>query len=293
MEARRFSRREPDPLADLTRSLSSCGRSSNLTAARLVSGNALVPGTGRAPTSRRNLLSAASWIRRILAYFFPPEQAALPDPDQVFQDAIVETRQKFLDLRATASPLYRSRDALREQERQRREQIEAAGQRASELIAAGQEKAALKAAAEQGRLEPELEKILQDLAELERPIAQVEAQLVRIEGKVRDLENERHRSQALMKGADARLAVERILSAGLLESGEADLAAAREMLAARLDHARTAEELAASSIQEGMRALEEELSDESARARLEAIREAAALPPADRAALPPGRGEGE
>lgn len=223
-------------------------------------------------------MSAASWIRRVFEFFFPPTEAAAPDPDQIFQDAIVETRQKFLDLRATASPLYKARDTLREEERKRLELVEAAGQRAADLLAAGQQKAALAAAAEQGRLEPELEKIRQDLAELERPITQVEAQLRRIEGKVRDLENERQRSRAVLKAADARLAVEQILSAGLLEAGEADLAGAREMLAARIDRARVAEELSAGSIEGGMRELEAGLEEESARARLESIR-AAALPP--------------
>jgi phage shock protein A len=214
----------------------------------------------------------------LIAFFFPSEAAAAPDPDQIFQDAIVETRQKFLDLRATASPLYKARESLREEEKSRQLQIEDAGRRAGELLAAGREKDALRAAAEQGRLEPELEKIRRDLAELERPIAQVEAQLHRIEAKVRDLENERSTSRALLKGADARLAVERILSSGQLEAGAADITGAREIVAARLDRARAVEELSAESIEDGMKALEADLEGESARARLEAIR-TLSLPP--------------
>lgn len=236
-------------------------------------------------------MSIGAWLKRILAIFMPPDEAPEAAPVQIFEDAVRAARQRFLDLRATASPLYASRDALLAQEKARSEEHAALGARAAALLGEKRDKEALEAAAQQGRAEKERERIRQELADLRKPIEAVEARLRKIEVEVRELERERDRSAALLKSADARMAVERILSAHASEPG-VDLGQARDAITVKLEQARALEEIGASSTEAQLAALESSLEDEDARVRLEAIRAAAQLPGAERPQLPGGHAGG-
>jgi len=233
-------------------------------------------------------MSLSSWLSRLLAFLLPPDDAPEPGPIEIFEAAVRDARQRFLDLRATASPLYASRDALAQQKAARDQDVAELTARATALLSEGREKEALEVAARQGRVEAERDRVARELADLAAPVEQVEARLRKIEAEVRDLERERDRSAALLKSADARVAVDRIL-AQHTAAGVPELAGAREQVALKLEQARALEQISASSTPAGLDALEEEQSQEAARARLEAIRAAAALPPADVPALPPGQ----
>lgn len=224
-------------------------------------------------------MSLAAFFKRLLAFFVPPDDAPDAGPVQIFEDAVRAARQRFLDLRATASPLYQSRDALIEQEKKRGEEHAALAAKAAKLIGEGREKEALEAAAQQGRVEADRERIRKELADLSKPIEAVEARLRKIEAEVRALESERDRSAALLKSADARMAVERILTEHAGAQGP-DLALARDAVTAKLEQARALEEIASTDAR--MAQLEESLEEDGARARLEAIRREA-LPGPDAA----------
>ena len=234
-------------------------------------------------------MSFGAWLKRLLALFLPGDEAQDAGPVEIFDEAIRGARQRFLDLRATASPLYQSRDALVEQVKARESETAQLGARAAELLRGGDEKQALEAAARQGRVQTDLERLRKELADLAKPIDAVEGRLRKIEGEVRDLERERERSAALLKSADARVAVDRIL--GAQASAELpDLGGARDAVTARLEHARALEQVSGDSTEAGLAALEDGLEEQGARARLEAIRAVAQLPPADGAKLPAGQG---
>jgi phage shock protein A len=237
-------------------------------------------------------MSLGAWLRRVLAFLLPPDEAAEAGPVQIFEDAVRTARQRFLDLRATASPLYQSRDKLLEQEKARASEIADLTARAASLLAEGREKEALEAATRQGRIETDLARIRKELEDLARPIEQVEARLRKIESEVRDLERERDRSAALIQSAEARVAVDRILSAHSSDGGP-DLASARDAVTAQLAHARALEEVSASSTASQLEELEAGMEEDGARLRLEAIRLSAQLPAAPApAALPPGSAHG-
>ena len=240
-----------------------------------------------------NAMSLGAFFKRLLAFFLPPDEAPEAGPVQIFEDAVRAARQRFLDLRATASPLYASRDALVAQEKARGDEHAALGARAAALLGERREKEALEAAAQQGRVEADRERIRKELADLSKPIEAVEARLRKIEAEVRALEAERDRSAALLKSADARMAVERIL-ADHAAAGAPELGGARDAVTAKLEQARALEEIAASSTQAQLAALDESLEEDGARARLEAIRAAAQLPGKEAPRLPPGQdGEGD
>ena len=228
-------------------------------------------------------MSLATWLRRMFAFLLPPDETPEPGPVEIFEQAVSTARQRFLDLRATANPLYASRDALTAQVEARKQEATALTSKAAGLLKEGREKEALEVAARQGRVDADRERLEKELADLAAPIAQVEARLRKIEGEVRDLERERDRSAALLKSADARVAVDRILSAQVSaaqgSAGPADLSGAREQVSLKLEQARALEQITASGTQASLDALESDVEEESARARLEAIRATALLPP--------------
>jgi phage shock protein A len=223
-------------------------------------------------------MSLASWLRRVFAFLVPPEENSAKSPVEIFEDAVRGARQRFLDLRAGASPLYASREALHEQEKARAGEVAELGAKAAALLKEGREKEALELAGRQGRVEGDLERIRKELADLAVPIGQVEARLRKIEAEVRDLERERDRSAALIRSAEARVAVDRIMAQHASVDGP-DLSEARYAVAAKLEQARALEQVSASSTAAQLEALEGALEEDSARARLEGIRAAAALPP--------------
>lgn len=221
-------------------------------------------------------MSLASWLRRVFAFLLPPEEPP-KTPVEIFEDAVRAARQRFLDLRATASPLYQSRDSLQAQEKTRAGEVAELGAKAAGLLKEGRNKEALEVAGRQGRVESDLERIRKELADLAGPIGQVETRLRKIEAEVRDLERERDRSAALIQSAEARVAVDRILAQHASAEGP-DLTAARDAVSVKLEQARALEQISASSESAQLEALDGALEEESARARLEAIR-VAALPP--------------
>lgn len=228
-------------------------------------------------------MSLASFFKRLLAFFMPPDEAPEASPVQIFDDAVRAARQRFLDLRATASPLYQSREQLQAQEKARSDEHAALGAKAAKLLGEGREKEALEAAAQQGRVEADRERIRKELADLSKPIEAVEERLRKIEAEVRALESERDRSAALLKSADARMAVERILTQHAGAQGP-DLALARDAVSAKLEQARALEQIGASSTEAQLAELESSMAEDSARARLESIKRAQLTGPGSDAA---------
>jgi phage shock protein A len=224
-------------------------------------------------------MSFKAFLRRLFALFVPPDDTPESGPVEVFEEALRAARQRFLDLRATASPLYQSRDSLLEQEKARVKEVEDLAASAAQLASAGDQKEALVVASRHVRAHDELTRVRQELADIAKPIEQVEERLKRIEGEVRDLERERDRSAALLKSADARLAVDRIMAAYSEPADAAKVAAAREKVNAKLAHARAVEQVSAGGAEAGMAAIEAGLEEDRARKQLEAIMGKAQLPP--------------
>lgn len=220
------------------------------------------------------------WLRRLLEFLIPREAPPPADPLQIFETALIETRQKLLDLRATASPLYQARDRLLAEEHSLTQRVETTGAGAVSLLKEGREKEALAAATEQGRLEGDLDRVRRELNDLRAPLSQVEERLRRLESEIRSLEAERDRSATFLQSADARIAVDRILGDGHDGEESRALVEAREKVQARLDEARMLEALSASSRTGELAALEGELARDEARARLDALLVRTQLPPA-------------
>ena len=224
-------------------------------------------------------MSLGSLWRRLVAFLFPVDAQAGPGPVAVFEEAIGASRQRFLDVRATAAPLYQARDKLRKQEEAQRAEVESLKARALELLRDRKEQEALELAARQGRIEADAARTRQELAGLEAPVARVEEQLRRLETEVRDLERERDRSASVLEGAQARVAVDRILAAGRDESRAEQLAEARDAVTGRVALAQALEQLSADTDESRLAAIERDQELDAARARLEGLKATLELPP--------------
>jgi phage shock protein A len=231
------------------------------------------------------------WLQVLIGFLFPTEPEPERTPVEVFDAAIRASRQRFLDLRAAASPLFAARDALAQQIEAHESKIRDLQERARECMARGETQDALAAATRQGQLEGELERTRKELDAMQEPIRRVENNLRRLEAEVRDLEAERDKSASLLKSAQARVAVDRILAPGATSETQKELAAAREAVEAQLVRAAAHEQLTAGSIEGRFAALDEELGERDALARLEQSSPQNAIDSTDRPALPPPRKE--
>jgi len=226
-------------------------------------------------------MSLGSLWRRLVAFLFPVDSLEGPGPVAVFEEAIRASRQRFLDVRATAAPLYQARDKLKKQEEAQRAEVDSLKARALDLLRDRKEQDALELSARQGRIEADVARTRQELVDIEAPVARVEEQLRRIEMEIRDLERERDRSASVLKGAQARVAVDRILATGSNEHRAELLAEARDLVTARVIEAQALEQLSAETEECRLAALEKEQELDSARARLEGLKATLELPPAD------------